>query len=117
LANNPSALKRWRQSLRRRAFNKPIRTRARSTDRAARRLLAAGDSEAAATALRQAQSALDGAAQKGVLHKNTAARRKSRLMKQLAKLQAAPPPVVEAAPKRRASTRSSTRASSRKKAS
>jgi small subunit ribosomal protein S20 len=65
LANNPSALKRWRQSLRRRAHNKPIRTRARSADRAARRLNETGDSSAAADALRQAQAALDGAAQKG----------------------------------------------------
>ena len=108
MANNPSALKRWRQSLRRRAHNKPIRTRARSADRAARRLIETGDSSGAVDALRQAQAALDDAAQKGVLHKNTAARRKSRLMKQLAALQARPAPVAEPAPKRRASTRKKT---------
>jgi len=105
LANNPSALKRWRQSLRRRAHNKPIRTRARSADRAARRAIETGDATGAAEALRQAQAALDGAARKGILHKNTAARRKSRLMKQLAALQTAPAPAIEPAPRRRASTR------------
>jgi small subunit ribosomal protein S20 len=46
-------------------------------------LIAAGRLEEAEATARQATSALDRAAQKGVIHKNNAARRKSRLMKRL----------------------------------
>jgi len=52
-------------------------------------LIAAGDLEEAREAVHAAVSALDKAAQKGVIHKNKAARRKSRLMKQLNQLERA----------------------------
>jgi small subunit ribosomal protein S20 len=59
------------------------RGRARSADKRARRLIEEGRLEEAREAVQQAQAALDKAAQKGVIHKNKAARRKSRLMEQL----------------------------------
>jgi len=52
----------------------------------ARETLASGSFEDAAAAARTAISELDKAAEKGMIHKNNAARRKSRLMKQLNKL-------------------------------
>jgi small subunit ribosomal protein S20 len=59
------------------------RSRARSFVKKTRRLIAAGQIEEAELAAKQAARALDKAAQKGVIHKNNAARRKSRLMKRL----------------------------------
>ena len=53
----------------------------------ARLAIDSGDVEAARTATLEAVSALDKAAQKGVLHDNNASRRKGRLMKQLAALE------------------------------
>lgn len=72
-----------RVSERKRARNTPIRSRAKTFVGKARLLLASNDIEAAETAVKVAEVALDKAAQKGVLHKKNAARRKSRLMKQL----------------------------------
>ena len=57
--------------------------------RKARLAIESGDVEEARAATLQAASALDKAAEKGVLHKNNASRRKGRLMKQLAALEAA----------------------------
>lgn len=83
MANTASAVKRVRSNNRKRVRNKVTRTAARTAVRTAR--------EASATDARQttleAISALDKAAQKGVIHKNNAARRKSRLMKKLATLE------------------------------
>lgn len=79
-ARTPSALKRVRQALRRRAINRRTRTQAktlvqRATDVALGRADGAGP-EAVSAAI----SALDRAAEKGIIHPNNAARRKSRLM-------------------------------------
>jgi len=63
------------------------RGRARTADKRARRLIEEGRLEEAREAVQQAQAALDKAAQKGVIHKNKAARRKSRLMEQLNELE------------------------------
>lgn len=86
MANKQQAVKYLRQSQKRRMRNKPVRTYARSTVRAALEALDdAVDSQewdAAEAALQRAVSALDRAAQRGVLHANTAARRKSRLLRQ-----------------------------------
>lgn len=79
MANTRSAIKRWRQNARRNARNKPIRTYARRQVRSAH--FAIDDGEDIEEAVRSAVSAVDRAVQKGVLHKNTAARRKSRLMR------------------------------------
>jgi small subunit ribosomal protein S20 len=91
LANTQSAIKEIRRSERRRNINQVHRSRARTYIKRTRRLLAAGQLEEAEVTARQAASALDRAAQKGVIHRNNAARRKSRLLKQLnqAKIEAA----------------------------
>jgi small subunit ribosomal protein S20 len=69
--------------------NKPIRSSVKTTITKARKLIIQKDLDAAQEAVKQATVALDKAAQKGVLHPNNAARRKSRLMKQLNKALAA----------------------------
>lgn len=88
LANIASAKKQARQSVKREARNKGVRTRARTQVKKARLQIEAGELEAAIQATRDAVSALDRAASKGVIHRNNASRRKSRLMKRLAALQA-----------------------------
>lgn len=75
-----------RQSLRRRANNLITREKVRKTVKAVRRNIDAANKAEAITALREAMSALDKAVKKGVLHKNTASRKKSRLAKAIAKL-------------------------------
>jgi small subunit ribosomal protein S20 len=87
LPNTKSAAKAARQAERRRQRNRPIRTAARTYVRKARLAIADGEATEAAEAVVAAQAYLDSAATKGVIHKNNAARRKSRLMKQLNKLQ------------------------------
>lgn len=87
MANIKSAKKRIRVNERQRKENRLITGRTRAAERAARIELEAGDVEAAAEAVKYAVSQLDKATIKGVLHKNNAARRKSRLMKELAKLE------------------------------
>jgi small subunit ribosomal protein S20 len=91
LANIQSAIKRIRSSERKRRINQVHESRARTYVKKTRQLIAAGQLEEAEAMAQQAYSALDRAAQKGVLHKNNASRRKSRLAKQLnqAKQQAA----------------------------
>jgi len=89
LANIKSQIKRNRQNLKRRSRNRVYRGSARTYVRKARLAIESGDVDAARLATIQAASALDKAAQKGVLHKNNASRRKGRLMKQLAALESA----------------------------
>jgi small subunit ribosomal protein S20 len=98
LAHAKSAIKRHRQSLRRGERNQARRTAARSAVRKARELMAAGARDEAIVAINTAASVLDRAAQKGVLHPNNAARRKSRLMRQLHRGAA---PAAAQAPRRR----------------
>jgi small subunit ribosomal protein S20 len=83
LANTQSAIKRIRSSERKRKSNQAHRSRARTYVKHARRLIETGQLEEAETMAHKAVSALDKAAQKGIIHKNTAARSKSRLMRQL----------------------------------
>jgi small subunit ribosomal protein S20 len=87
LANTRSAIKRIRQNQKRRLRNRFYRGRARTTIKQARQAISAEDLEAAREKTMEAISALDKAAVKGVVHKNNASRRKSRLMKQLAALE------------------------------
>ncbi|HHX44008.1 MAG TPA: 30S ribosomal protein S20 [Chloroflexi bacterium] len=82
MANTKSAIKRMRQNERRRARNRAVRSRMRTFVKRANTAIVAGE-EDAAEAVRAAISELDRAAQKGVIHRNNAARRKSRLMKKL----------------------------------
>lgn len=85
MANTQSAIKRIRSAERKRIRNRIRRGRARSAVKKAR-VLAAEHSPETPAAIRQAFSELDRAAGKGVIHKNTAARRKSRLLKALTNL-------------------------------
>jgi small subunit ribosomal protein S20 len=81
LANHKSALKRHRQSLRRNARNQSVKSAVKTAVRKVRTSLAAKDPNAVQSALAAALPALDKAAAKGVIHKRTAARRASRLMR------------------------------------
>ena len=86
MANIKSAIKRNKQNEKRRVRNRVYRGTARTFVARARVAIAGSDAEAAKKATLVAISALDKAAQKGVIHKNNAARRKSRLMKHLAEV-------------------------------
>ena len=85
MANIKSAAKRARQNVKRREHNRYYRTTARTYVKKARAQIAANDLEEAEITVQSAVKLLDKAAQKGVIHRNNAARRKSRLMKALNK--------------------------------
>jgi small subunit ribosomal protein S20 len=87
LANTKSAIKRARQNIKRRVRNRIVRSSTRTYVKKARTLIEGEDTSLATEAVREAVSALDKAAQKGVIHRNNAARRKSRLMKRLNAMQ------------------------------
>jgi len=87
LANTRSAMKRIRQNQKRRVHNRVYRGSARTSVKKARLAIEAGNVEEARQATMDAVKALDKAAGKGILHKNNASRRKSRLMKQLVALE------------------------------
>ncbi len=87
MANIKSQIKRNKQNEKRRLRNRIYRGRARTFVQKARTAIDTGNAENAQTATVEAIRALDKAAEKGVIHKNNAARRKSRLMKHLASLQ------------------------------
>jgi small subunit ribosomal protein S20 len=89
LANSKSALKRARVAERRRIRNRRYRSASRTLVRKAEALIRAADEQAAAGAIGEAISMLDRAAVKGIIHKNNAARRKSRLMAKYNKMGAA----------------------------
>ncbi len=79
MANSPQAKKRARQNEKRFAVNKARRSRIRTYLRRVEEAISSGDKEAADTALRAAQPELMRGVTKGVYHKNTAARKMSRL--------------------------------------
>ena len=83
MANTQSAIKRIRRSERRRKINQVHRSRARTYVKRTRALIAAGQIEEAEAVALQAVRSLDKAAERGIIHKNKAARSKSRLMKRL----------------------------------
>ncbi len=83
MANIRSAIKRIRSSARKRERNQVFRSRARSHVNKSRRFIAEGKIEEAQKEVQLAIVALDKAASKGIIHKNKAARSKSRLMKRL----------------------------------
>ena len=83
MANIKSQIKRNRQNEKRRLNNRNVRGSARTAVNQARAAFAEGAEETKEVVLK-AISALDKAAEKGIIHKNNAARRKSRLMKKLA---------------------------------
>jgi small subunit ribosomal protein S20 len=79
MANSKQARKRAEQSVARNAHNSSLRSKARSAIKAVRKAVAAGDKAAATEVFRKSMSTIDSVADKKVLHKNTAARNKSRL--------------------------------------
>ena len=85
LANTLSAQQRTRNSARKAVFNRLHRSRSRTFIANTRELIADKNLDGAKVEIIKAMSALDKAAGKGVIHKNNAARRKSRLMKALNK--------------------------------
>ena len=83
MANTSSALKEIRKNARRRQRNRLVRSAARTRIKRAVAAIEEGDQAASEEQVRLAVRALDKAAQKGIIHKNNAARRKSRLAKRL----------------------------------
>lgn len=79
MANSAQARKRVRQASRHRAHNVPLRSRARTAIKKTLRAIHHGDGPAAQAAFREAVPVLDRMADKGLMHKNKAARHKSRL--------------------------------------
>ena len=79
MPNKPSAKKRVRQIERRTAANKSRKTKMRSAIRRVEEAVKAGDKDAASTALKTAEPEIMRAAGKRVIHKNTGARKVSRL--------------------------------------
>jgi len=82
MPNNAAAEKRMRQERKRRLHNRMVKSIVKTEITKARQAIDTG-SGSAEEAVRAAVSELDRAAKKGVIHRNNAARRKSRLMKQL----------------------------------
>lgn len=83
MPNTRSAMKAMRNSERKRIRNRVYRSSSRTHVKRARALIEAGQLEEAREAVQNAGRALDKAAQKGIIHRNSAARRKSRLMNML----------------------------------
>jgi len=79
MANSPQSKKRARQNEARFTVNKARRSRIRTYIRKVEEAIASGDKDAATTALRAAQPELMRGVTKGVVHKNTASRKMSRL--------------------------------------
>ena len=79
MANHISALKRVRQTKRKTAVNRANKSRIRGSLRLLREAITKGDAAAAMEQYRATVSSLDKSVQKGILHKNTASRYKSRL--------------------------------------
>ena len=89
MANTPQSKKRARQIERRTAVNKARRSRIRTFLRKVEEAIAGGNAQVAADALKTAQPELMRGVSKGVVHKNTAARKISRLSSRVKALSAA----------------------------
>jgi small subunit ribosomal protein S20 len=83
MANTPSAKKAIRKISRKTAVNKHRRSVMRGRIRKVEEAIASGDAAAAAAALQSAQPEIIRSAQKGIVHKNTAARKISRLSRRV----------------------------------
>ena len=79
MANIKSAEKRARQSVQRHERNRVVMASTRTSVKKARAAIESGNQEAALEAVRKATNTLDRAAKSGVIHKNNASRRKSRI--------------------------------------
>jgi small subunit ribosomal protein S20 len=85
MPHHRSAMKRLRQDAKRRSRNRSAKTRVRRVSKRVRTLAGEGKPEEAMEALREASAVIDRAAQKKVLHRRTASRRKSRLARAVSK--------------------------------
>ena len=83
MANTKQAAKRAKQSTKQRTVNAGLRTKLRSAIKNVQKAIAGGDAKAAETALREQMSTIDSIADKRIIHKNKAARHKSRLAQQV----------------------------------
>lgn len=79
MANTAQAKKRARQTIVRRGRNFRLRTRMRTAIKSVRKAIESGDKELAQSVFRESSKILDSIASKGIIHKNKAARHKSRL--------------------------------------
>jgi len=79
LAHHKSAIKRNRQNQNRRMRNRVVKTQVKTASKKLSQVQKTGDTEAIDRELTRAQSIIDKAAKKGVIHRRTAARKKSRL--------------------------------------
>jgi small subunit ribosomal protein S20 len=86
MANTKSAKKAARQIARREVINKSRRTRVRSAVRKVEEAIASGDRSRAVAAMAEAEPAIIRAAQKGIVHRNAARRKVSRLVHRIAAL-------------------------------
>ena len=84
---HPSAIKRHRRSLKRKVRNRAVKSHVHSAVKSAQEALS-GDPEQAGKALQEAMKVLGKAATKGVIHRNTASRKVSRLARQLNRVKA-----------------------------
>jgi small subunit ribosomal protein S20 len=91
VANHPSALKRERQSKKRKDRNRGTLSSVRTAVKKVQAALSEKNAELAKTALKEATSSLDGAASKGILPKKRASRKISRLAARVNKYLSAPP--------------------------
>lgn len=89
MAHSLSASKRIRQNARRQERNRARRTALKSASRKTLEVIAGGNVAASESALRSLAARLDRAADRGTIHKNAAARRKSRLAKRVNAMKAA----------------------------
>jgi small subunit ribosomal protein S20 len=83
MANTAQARKRARQSEKQRQHNMALRSELRSAVKKVRKAIAAGDKNAALATYRESTSIVDRIADKNIIHKNKAARHKSRLAAQI----------------------------------
>lgn len=81
MANLRSSKKDLKRSEKSRAVNQGVRTSLKTFVKKTRQAVASGDAPTTAEALKTAMKAIDKAAQRGIIHKNQAARRKSRIAK------------------------------------
>lgn len=79
MANSPQARKRARQAIKRREHNISLRSKLRTAIKHVRKAIEAGDKSEAQSVFNQTVSTVDSIADKGIIHKNKAARQKSRL--------------------------------------
>ena len=89
MASTNSSKKRIRQNIKRRALNRWRLRTMRTAIKGFQQSLAAGNAEEATQACREASKVIDRSAQKGVIHRNQAARRKSRMNKALKAMKSA----------------------------